>query len=185
MFEELGVPVFYSDEAARGLMDHNPFIMMYVKKYFGDDIYPNGKLDRKKLAEIVFNDKEKLDRLNKIVHPWVGEAFSGFCFEYGNWSYKYPDVHYVIEEAAIAIELGIQDNFDHIIVVTADEDVRVKRTMSRDNCSEEKVRERMNNQLSDEEKIKHADFVIVNNDFPNLECQVKAIHKKILDIIKK
>jgi dephospho-CoA kinase len=195
LFGELGVPVFYSDEAARSLMDTNPFIMMNVKKAFGDDIYVKKyvkknisvkeELDRKKLAEIVFNDPDKLKKLNKIVHPWVGESFKSFCFEYEEYGFKYPDVHYVIEESAIAVEMGMKDKFDYIVVVTADEEIRAKRTMERDSCAEEQVREKMNSQLSDEEKIKHADAVIINNDFPNLECQVKSIHKKILEDIKK
>ena len=77
------------------------------------------------------------------------------------------------------------ERFDYVIVVTADEDIRVERTMKRDNCNEDAVRSRMANQLSDAEKIKHADFVIKNNDFPNLECQVKAINEKVLCAIKK
>jgi dephospho-CoA kinase len=195
LFGELGVPVFYSDKAAKDLMDNNPFIAMNIKKAFGKDMYVRkynkkkacsyDELDRKKLAGIVFNDPDKLEKLNKIVHPWVGEAFESFCFEYEHYSFKYPDVHYVVEEAAIAIELGMQDKFDYVVVVNADEDIRIKRTMERDSCTEEQVRERMANQLSDSEKIKYADFVIKNNNFPNLECQVKAINKKILDSIKK
>ena len=102
MFENLSVPVFYSDEAAKKLMDNNPFIMMNIKKSFGDDIYVKKydkkrvavkeELDRKKLADIVFNDDEKLDKLNKIVHPWVGGAFESFCFEYEYYDFKYPDI---------------------------------------------------------------------------------------------
>lgn len=194
LFEELGVPVFYSDEAARSLMDTNPFIMMNVKKYFGDDIYVKKydkkkvsvkeELDRKKLAGIVFNDKEKLDRLNKIVHPWVGEAFKSFCFEYEHYSFKYPEVKYVIEEAAIAIELGIQDKFDYIVVVTARESIRIERVMSRDNCTKEQVVERINNQISEEERCSHADSIINNNDIKNLEAQVKRVNKIILKKIK-
>ena len=77
------------------------------------------------------------------------------------------------------------DAGDYVVVVNADEDIRIKRTMERDSCTEEQVRERMDNQMSDSEKLEHADYVIKNNDFPNLECQVKAIHEKILDTIKK
>jgi len=81
--------------------------------------------------------------------------------------------------------MGIQDRFDYVVVVTADEDIRIQRAMKRDNCTEEQVRERINNQMSDYKKLEHADFVIINNDFPNLKCQVKSIHKKILDKINK
>lgn len=185
IFEQLEVPVFYSDEAAKSLMNVNPFIVGKIKKEFGDKLYLSGQLNRKMLAEIVFNDKGKLDRLNKIVHPWVGEAFKSFCYEYENKTFNHHSVHYAIEEAAIGIETGIYKDFDYIILVTADEDVRIKRVMERDNCTEQQVRDRMKNQLPDDDKKQYADFVIVNNDFPNLECQVNFIHKKILEYSKK
>ena len=181
MFEELGTPVFYSDLSARKIMDSNKEVIEKVKSEF-KGVYEGGKLNRKELAAIVFNDPDKLEILNEIVHPVVGKAFESFV-EINEVPFK--DSKYVIEEAAIAIELGIHDDFDYIVVVTADEDIRIKRTMERDNCTEEQVRERMDNQMPDWKKVESADFVIINNDFPNLECQVKSIHKKILDKINK
>jgi len=181
LFGELGIPVYYSDLQAKTIMDSNPIVVMKIKDAFGEDIYVDGVLDRKRLADIVFNDKDKLATLNSIVHPAVSGHFDSWC----RTQQVFNDSPYVIEESAIAIELGIQDKFDFIVVVTADEDVRIKRTMARDNCSEDRVRERMNNQLSEQDKIKYADALIINNDFPNLECQVKFVHNKILDNIKK
>lgn len=180
MFEELGVSVYYSDLEARKIMDTNPYVAIRMKKLFGDDIYRDGTLDRKEVADIVFKKKDMLSSLNEIAHSAVSSHFN----EWYNLE-KSGSSPYIIEEAAIAIELGIQDKFDYTIVVTADKELRINRTMSRDNCGRKDVIARINNQTSDEERLKHADFVIVNNDFPNLECQVKAIHKKILDIIKK
>jgi len=179
MFEKLGIPVFYSDDAAKEIMNNSKYVIDKIKKEFGD-IYVNGALDRKALAEIVFNDKSKLDKLNSIIHPEVAYAFESW---YGI-HYVFPESEYVIEEAAIGIETGIYKQFDFVVLVTADEDVRISRVMARDNCSEAKVKERIGNQMSDEEKMQYADFVIVNNDFPNLECQVKAIHKNILKNIE-
>lgn len=182
LFEELfGIPVFYSDLQARKIMNSDSVVIEQVKKEFEEHIYVNGELDRKALADIVFNNKEKLNILNSIVHPAVSNAFEAWV----KMNEEFGNLEYVIEESAIAIELGAHEKFDFVVVVTADEDVRIKRTMQRDNCSEEKVRERINNQLPDSEKLKHADAIIINNDFPNLECQVKAVHKKILDKFKK
>lgn len=181
LFEELGVPVFYSDLQAKRIMDSDKNVIKLVKEKFGDNIYEDGILNRKALADIVFNDKDKLAELNAIVHPAVSSAFESWV----GINEVFNDSEYVIEESAIAIELGAKDKFDLIVVVTADENIRIKRTMQRDNCTEEKVRERMNNQLSEEERLKHADLIIINNDFPNLECQVRGVHKKILDSIKK
>jgi len=179
--EEFQIPVFYSDYHAAQVMNNDKKLIKSVKESFGDHLY-NGKiLDRKALADIVFNDPDKLELLNSIVHPAVKSRFEGWCdvqdvFDEGN--------PYVVEEAAIAFELGIQDDFDYIIVVTADEDVRVKRVMNRDKCSEEKVRERIENQLPEDEKIKHADAVIENGNVSDIEHQVKDVHNKILKILE-
>ena len=181
LFGELGIPVYYSDKESAKIMNSNPDVVRKIKDAFGESLYSSGNLDRKALGEIVFNDKGKLKLLESIVHPAVSDHFDLWV----EAQEQFRDSKYVIEESAIAIELGIQDKFDFIVVVTADEDVRIKRTMARDNCSEDRVRERMNNQLSEQDKIKYADALIINNDFPNLECQVKFVHNKILDNIKK
>ncbi len=181
LFGELGIPVFYSDKEASKLMNLSPDVVQKIKSTFGESLYSSGNLDRKALGEIVFKNEDKLRLLESIVHPAVSEHFESWVES----QKLFKDCDYVIEESAIGIELGIQDRFDLVIVVTADEDTRIKRTMERDSCTEEQVRDRMKNQMPDEEKLKYADYVIVNNDFPNLECQVKSIHKKILDRIKK
>jgi dephospho-CoA kinase len=179
MFEELGVPVFYSDQAAKRIMDSNKEIIDKVDKEF-PGVYENGVLDRKKLAAIVFNDPDRLETLNDMVHPAVGEAFDSFV----EINEVFKESEYVIEEAAIAIELGIQDRFDYIVVITADEEIRIERTMKRDNCTEEQVRERMDNQLPEKKRLSYADSIIGNNDFDGLETQVKLMHEKILKKIQ-
>lgn len=181
LFEELGVPVFYSDLESAKLMNQSLDVVQKIKDAFGESLYSSGVLDRRALGDIVFKNENKLRHLESIVHPAVSEHFELWVESQKNFN----DSKYVIEESAIGIELGIQDKFDMIIAVTADEETRLRRTMDRDSCTEEQVRDRMKNQMSDEEKLKYADYVIVNNDFPNLECQVKSIHKKILDRIKK
>ena len=180
LFEELGISVYYSDLEAKKIMDTNPYVAIRIKKLFGDDIYKNGVLDRKYVADMVFKNKDMLSKLNEIVHPAV-------YFNFNEWYNleKMRDSPYVIQESAIAIDMGIKDTFDYTIVVTADQGVRINRVIARDNCDREDVIARMNSQISDEEKLKHADFIIVNNDFPNIKCQVKSIHNKILEIIKK
>jgi len=180
MFGELGVPVFYSDLAARKIMDSNEEIIAKVSAEF-PEAYESGNLDRKVLAGIVFNDKEKLELLNSIVHPAVGEAFEEFV-KVNEEVFK--DSEYVIEEAAIAIELDIQDKFDYIVVVTAEESIRIERVMSRDNCTKEQVVDRINNQVSEEERCSYADSIISNNDIKKLEAQVKKVNKIILKKIK-
>ncbi len=181
LFEELGIPVFYSDDTSKRIVESDIDVINDIKKEFGDDIYIDDKLDRKVLADIVFKDKEKLSKLNQIVHPAIGRAFDSWVGVHET----FPDSSYVIEEVAIGIETGIYEKFDYVIVITADEDVRISRVMERDNCSADKVKDRINSQMSDEDKKKHADFIIINNDFPNLKCQIKAVNDKILKCVVK
>lgn len=181
LFEELGVPVFYSDVQSARIVNQNKDVVSKIKNLFGEDIYIDGKLNRKSLAAIVFNDKEKLEDLNDIVHPAVGEAFEEFV-KVNEEVFK--DSEYVIEEAAIAIELGIQHRFDYTVVVTAPDDVRIERVMNRDNCTREQVIERINNQMPEDKRIDCADFVINNKDLHQLESHVKKVHEKILRLIE-
>ncbi len=180
LFEQLGVPVFYSDLQAKKITNSNQRVISEIKKHFGDHMYINNSLDRKTLGDIVFKDKNKLAILNSIVVDAVHERFDEWVDVYE----VFKDSEYVINEAAIAIECNYQDKFDLTIVVTADEDIRIKRVMSRDACTEDSVRSRINSQLTEEEKIKHADIIIQNDDSLELEEQVKVVHEKILNNIK-
>lgn len=178
MFEELGVPVFYSDNAAKEIMNTNDDVVSKIKEQFGESVYVDGSLDRKALAEVAFNDVGMLLKLNNIVHPPVAEAFEKFTLEHAGSDY-------VIEEAAIGIETGMYKNFDIVVLITADKSVKIDRVMKRDYCTEQQVLDRMKYQMSDDNKKMASNYVIINNDFPNLECQVKSVHGKVLDAIKK
>lgn len=129
------------------------------------------------MADIVFNDKEKLSLLNSIVHPEVRQYID-------NWILL-QNSPYVIIENAILFESNQSKSYDKIITVTADEEIRITRVMDRNNISRKQVLERMNNQLSNDYKIEHSDFVIINNEndietsFLNLIPQIYEIHKKI------
>ena len=180
MFDDIGVPVFYSDDASRRVVEDNKDVVNKIKDNFGDHLYIDGKLDRKALADIVFNDKDKLELINSIVHPVIHDMFDSWV----EVNKVFKESEYVIEEVAIGIELGIQERFDYVIVITADEEDRISRVMKRDSCSRDKVIERMNNQISDHDRSKHAHYVINNSEFPNAKCQVKKIHEDILGEIK-
>ncbi|MCK9417664.1 dephospho-CoA kinase [Candidatus Dojkabacteria bacterium] len=176
IFKCFGIPIFNSDEIAKYLIETNVKVKNKIIETFGDDIcLPIGVLDRKKLADIVFNDKEKLSLLNNIVHPAVRTYFD-------KWILFQNNPPYVIIENAILFESGQSDFVDKIITVTADEEIRISRVMKRNTISREKVLERMNNQLSNDFKIEHSDFVIYNNEndietsFLNLIPQVFNIH---------
>lgn len=176
VFEVLGIPVYYADQAAKDLMNRQGELMDAVKELFGAGIYQNNKLDRKKLAGIVFNDKEKLAALNGIVHPATiadGEKWMAA-----------QNSPYAIKEAAILFESGTHTQLDKVIGVFAPEELRISRVMNRDKVSREEVLSRMEKQMNEEDKMKRCDFVILNNEHDSIIEQVLTLHQKLLQLAK-
>lgn len=173
IFRKMGVPVFNSDEEARMIQLHDKEVLQSIREAFGDVFLSDGSLDRKKLASIVFSDHEKLSQLNAIVHPAVGKAFENFCRQ----NSRSP---YVIKEAAIIFEMGLDEQLDGTILVTAPEHIRIARVMQRDGIAEADVRARMSKQWSDEEKLQRADWIISNDDEKPLLPQVVRVHDALM-----
>ena len=177
MFEALGIPVYYADERAKYLMQHEHFLIDLIKKNFGEEIYDNGHLNRSLLAEKVFNNKAQLELLNSLVHPVVFRDT-----ERWNEEQLLKEPPYCLREAALLVETGSYKNLDKLIVVSTPIHTRVNRVSLRDNVEVEEVMKRVRNQLPDEEKIKLADFVISNDhDLAHLEDQVKKIHQQLVE----
>ena len=177
MFEKLGIPVYYADDRAKYLMQHEHFLIDQIKKNFGEDVYVNGTLDRKLLASKVFNDPARLALLNSLVHPAVYRDTERWMEDQ-----KEKKVPYILKEAALLVETGGYKALDKLIVVTAPLNVRVARVTERDKTSEEEIMARVNNQLPEEEKVKLADFVVANNaGLLELEGQVLKIHQKMIE----
>ncbi len=176
IFESLGIPVYYADNEARSLTNNHPDIINGFRKLFGDDIYINGELNRKKVGESAFRDKKLLANLNKLIHPVVAEHFD-------NWYQQHSNSAYILKEAAILFESGAYKQVDKIITVTAPEELRIKRVMERDGIAEGEVVDRINNQWNDQEKIKMSDFVVYCNDVELVIPQVIKIHKNIIEKI--
>lgn len=174
-FEVLGVPVFYADKEAKKILatDIETHIQLY--HVFGDEIFTNNKPDRSKIAAIVFNNSEKLNQLNAIIHPKVRENFA-------NWSENQQHHPYIIQEAAILFESNLWKQFDYSILVIATLEQRVARVMKRDNTSEQAVLQRISNQWTDDEKAKLASFIISNNENDKLLPQLLIIHKQLLSL---
>jgi dephospho-CoA kinase len=170
----MGYPVFNADLEARQIIDNDPNVVLSVKKLFGDSIYTEGILDRKKVAEIVFSNPILLEELNAIVHPAVGAFFDA-------WVLQFKSRSLVIKEAAILFESGAYKSVDKTIVVTAPLEIRVKRVMDRDKVSRDVVINRLNNQFPQEELVKRADFVIENDEVQLLLPQIV----KVIDILVK
>jgi len=176
-FKEFGIPVYIADTEAKALMNRSKVIKRKLIALFGENAYQEGKLNREYLSQKIFNDKDLLQKMNAIVHPKVASHFKRWV--------KKQDAPYVISEAAILFENGSYKKYDYIITVTAPEQVRLKRVMSRDNSSEKKVKSVMDNQWKDAEKIKLSDFVIQNINLEEAKAQVQQIHKKLLQLVHK
>ncbi len=174
IFELLDVPTYYADTEAKKLLNFNTEIKQSVVKEFGTGILnKEGFIDRPMLASLVFNNKEKLQLLNNIIHPAVAADFE-------NWQKTHFSKKYILKEAAILFESGAHKQVDKIISVTAPLELKISRTMKRDNISEELVKQRMENQLSDEEKIKLSDYIIHNDEQKLIIPQILEIHEQLM-----
>lgn len=174
IFKLLGVPVFHADAEAKKLQDNNLIIREQLINLFGKTIYSHdGKLVRKKLAELIFNDSTALANVNSIIHPAVRLSFQ-------RWTDQHGDSSYVLYEAAVLLESGYSSDFDRNILVLADEKVRIERVIRRDHISEVLVRQRINNQMPDDQKIKMVDYLIENNNKKLLFPQILELNKLII-----
>lgn len=173
MLAQAGYTVLDADKLARELSDANAGIVSAIKEEFGANLYgADGHLKRKALAEIVFNDRKKMEKLNGIIHPRVIRAVERELEVRQNHGERM-----VFVEAALHYEIKWNEAMDVMVVVSAPMALRVQRIMKRDNLNEEAVRKRMALQLPLEEKVKRADYVIENDgDLSQLQ---EAVHKLI------
>lgn len=169
LLEHKDIPLYYSDLRAHQIMNESDKIVRSLKASYGEDIYKNGKLDREKLGKIVFQDKEKLQKLNALVHP---EVFADF----EEWKNAQTS-ELIIKEAAILFESGSYKDCDVVVTVSAPEETRILRTMSRDDISREEVISRISKQWTDEQREAKADYIIKNDgSFLELEREVEQLY---------
>ncbi len=175
-FKSYGIPVYIADDEARKIMQ-SADIMEAIKDLFGAEVFENETLNREKLAKIVFNNPESLEKLNGIVHPAVKKHFE-------QWLLQNLEAPYVIYEAAILFESGRYKDCDIIITVTAPIESRIQRVIKRDNTTRELVLKRINAQWTDEKRISKSDFVIENIAIEPTKLEIDRI-LKILKIKQK
>ncbi|KXK38442.1 MAG: dephospho-CoA kinase [Saprospiraceae bacterium] len=177
IFSAMGIPVYDADTAAKNIMIKDKHVKKQMKELLGDEaFYSNGKPNRDYISSIIFSNKEKLQQLNGIIHPAVI-----------NDSLRWTEMHqhdhqvpYVIKEAALMVESGSFKILDDIIVVTCPENIRISRVMQRDRQTYDQVKRKIDNQMPEEEKVKYAKYVIVNDGETSLIPQVWAIHQKLI-----
>ncbi len=170
VFEWLGIPVYYADERAKWLMQHDAGLRQAIVQLLGWQAYlPDGSLNRAYIAEIVFRDADKLQSLNQLVHPAVHRDAE-------QWSLA-QHASYTLREAALLYESGGYRLLDKMIVVTAPEELRVQRVMARDSVSREAVLARMAQQWPESQKAALADYIIHNDGQTLLLPQILALHQ--------
>ena len=172
VFEVLGIPVYYADDAAKRLMNEDEDLKEKIQAEFGNAVYKDGRLDRKYLSEIVFSNPEKLQLLNSLVHPATLKDAE-------TWM-NLQTTTYTLKEAALIFESGAQQYLDYVIGVTAPAPLRIQRTMQRDGVTREEVIARMDKQIDETIKLKLCDFVITNDEQEMLLPQIIELHKKLL-----
>jgi len=183
LFAKFDVPVIDADTVARNLVDTDPGVLQAITDTFGRDVLSlDGTLNRKKLAQIVFNQKKNKQQLELILHPKIQLEISQQLHKLA--SKKNPPA-YVIVVVPLLIEANYQNLVDRILVVVADEESRVQRVQQRDNRSLKEIHSIIKNQISDEERLNVADDVIKNtSDFKKLKLQVHDMHKQYTALSK-
>lgn len=169
MFEAYGVPIYIADTQAKALMNTSLEIRKELEVILGGNLYKNNELDRAYMAEIIFNNKLLLEKVNQVVHPRVEAHFQ-------EWKTNQKGA-YCIKEVAILFENGGYKRCDKTILVVVNEQERIERVMKRDQVDRKKVMDRMKNQWPDKMKIPLADYIINNENLEQTQVQVKYLHK--------
>jgi dephospho-CoA kinase len=175
IFRVLGIPVYDADTRAKQLMNEDAALKAALSSAFGADMYTDGRLNRSKLAAIVFNDEVKLAQLNAIVHPAAIK-------DADTWMMQQQDAPYALKEAALIFESGSQQGLDYVIGVFAPPALRLQRVMLRDGITKEQVQARMSKQVNDSIKMRLCDFTIINDEQQLVIPQVLALHEKLFKL---
>lgn len=173
IFARLNVPIYDADTEAKKLLESDRFLHDKLVHLLGTIVKnTDGTIDRVKMAEIIFNNPEKLIKVNSFIHPAVAKHFS-------HW-YKRQSAPYVVREAAILFESGSYKDCDSVITVFTPEKMRIDRVIKRNNISAAEVKSRMANQWPEEEKLKLATFILYNDGTQSVIKQVLDIHENLI-----
>jgi len=162
-------PVYDTDIMAHEILDT-------ITDFYGYDVFENGKINRKKLGKLVFSNPNLKEKLEHLIHPKIREKILNIYERHSNDSFVFVSV-------PLLFESGFNDLFDKVLLVTANENIRLERLKSRNNLSVEEAKQRINAQMPQESKLSKADYIISNNStFEDLEKQVSQFIKKIKGI---
>ncbi len=171
IFDALGYPVYYSDVRAR-MMYLRREVKDEVRQALGEEVFDDCEnIDTRKMADVIFSDSARLQKINDIIHPRVADDFK-------QWAAN-QDAEMVIHESALIFEAGFQDMFHLVMMVSAPREERISRVMKRDKCNREKILQRMSYQWDENRKQQLADYVLNNNEHIMLLPQVLDLIRRI------
>jgi len=172
LLETMGIPVYDSDKEAKRITSNSLVIQELLSKRFGSKLYPDGELNKSLLASLIFSNEENLKFVNAIIHPEVQKDFI-------NWKKLHSNYSFVVVESAILFESGFDKIVDITINVSAPLEKRIKRVQKRDLSNRESILNRMNNQMSEEERIQKSNHTIINDDCQALLPQAEYLLKQL------
>ncbi len=176
IFAALGIPIYDADAQAKKIMIKDLAVKRQVRQLLGKETYfRNGKLNKPFVADKIFSDKSLLEKLNSIVHPAVHNDSLRWMEQHKNNN----TIPYLLKEAALLVESGTYKALDKLIVVTCPEEIRITRVMERDKLSYDEVKRKIDNQMPESEKVRFADFIIVNDGVQSVIRQVWQIHTQL------
>ena len=175
MMNVLGVPVYDCDVNAKRLMTEDEHIVSELKRMFGEECYEDdGTLNRQYIAARIFTDKENIERVNALVHPAVKRDFE-------QWTTR-QNANVVAVETAILYESGMMESVNKVLVVWAEKETAVKRTMERSGMNRMQVENRMNNQMCVDDLLLMSDYSLYNDGDEPLLPQVMALVQELKNI---
>lgn len=173
-FKKKGIPIYNSDERAKELMSTHSSIVKQLITKFGDKVFINKQLNRKLISDQIFTNKSLIEWINQLVHPEVQKDFIQWV--------NLQNAPFVIKEAAILIESEAYKQCNKVIVVTSPKELQIKRVMLRDNMTHNQVQARIDNQITDYERNKYADYTIINDGIMVVSTQINEIYNSILEL---
>lgn len=171
------IPIYDADSEAKKLNNSSPIIKNKLIERFGNSLYINNKLDRQKLANLIFNNKDNLQYVNSVIHTELAKHFL-------DWVQAHNTFDIIAIDAAVLFEAGFQKYVDKVITVTAPINKRIERVSKRDNMTSEQIQSRIKSQMSDEERIKLSNYVIINDDNISIIKQAQHIIQDIINPIR-
>lgn len=173
IFSTMNIPIYDADSRAKYLIHEDIALKNSIKNLLGENAYTStGEYNRAWVASQVFNNPDLLKQLNLLVHPCVHK-------DSHNWVKKYPKSPFLLYEAALMRAAGDNNMFDKVIVVNAPIELRIKRIQARDKRSEQEIKAIIAQQITDEERLKIANYIIENDDKKSVLEQVLGLYEKI------